>query len=135
MDIPPILPLVRLVCSNSILNYKYRGHNHISILDSMFYLLVDFIDTEDIDPQLVHPWADRICCYLPATCQRVHRFPKQNDIELSEMEHKNKQSYAAPYDVNDDLETQAARHRVTYRNGDVQLPIESDLPDGGATKL
>ncbi|KAL3871315.1 hypothetical protein ACJMK2_039322 [Sinanodonta woodiana] len=112
----------------------------VSLITSILVTIIsaywtDFVDTEDIDPQLIHPWADRICCFLPATCQRVHRFPKQRDIELSEMEHNNKHSYSAPYDVSDDLDKQPTRHRVTYRNGDVQLPVESGLPDGGATKL
>ncbi|KAJ8300303.1 hypothetical protein KUTeg_021822 [Tegillarca granosa] len=34
----------------------------------------DMNESEDIEPHLIHSVVDRVCCYLPLSCQRVHRF-------------------------------------------------------------
>ncbi|VDI75411.1 solute carrier family 5 (sodium-coupled monocarboxylate transporter), member 8/12, partial [Mytilus galloprovincialis] len=35
-----------------------------------------FNEPEDVDANLIHRLVDRVCCFLPVTCQRVHRMEK-----------------------------------------------------------
>ncbi|XP_045209396.2 sodium-coupled monocarboxylate transporter 1-like [Mercenaria mercenaria] len=37
-------------------------------------ILTDFNDPDNVDPTLIHRVVDRVCCYLPMCCKRIHRF-------------------------------------------------------------
>ena len=41
--------------------------------------------TTDIDPRLVVPWVDRLCCYLPARVRRIFYFGiDHGSVQLTE---------------------------------------------------
>ncbi|KAJ8316536.1 hypothetical protein KUTeg_005908 [Tegillarca granosa] len=42
----------------------------------------DMNESEDIEPHLIHSVVDRVCCYLPLSCQRVHRFRRTYQFQL-----------------------------------------------------
>ncbi|XP_071156115.1 sodium-coupled monocarboxylate transporter 1-like isoform X2 [Mytilus edulis] len=80
-----------------------------------------FNEPEDVDANLIHRLVDRVCCFLPVTCQRVHRLEKyKDDFELATvngaMNHGFESSETKMYDFGE-----KKLGGVIYRNGESKM--------------
>ncbi|CAG2218682.1 unnamed protein product [Mytilus edulis] len=83
--------------------------------------LIGFNEPEDVDANLIHRLVDRVCCFLPVTCQRVHRLEKyKDDFELATvngaMNHGFESSETKMYDFGE-----KKLGGVIYRNGESKM--------------
>ena len=46
----------------------------VLFLSFVFVFIVEFQEPDNTDPRYIHKGCDRVCCYLPMSCQRIHRY-------------------------------------------------------------
>ncbi|CAG2191042.1 SLC5A6 [Mytilus edulis] len=93
----------------------------LSSEDNLAYFVIGFNEPEDVDANLIHRLVDRVCCFLPVTCQRVHRLEKyKDDFELATvngaMNHGFESSETKMYDFGE-----KKLGGVIYRNGESKM--------------
>ncbi|OWF39949.1 sodium-coupled monocarboxylate transporter 1-like [Mizuhopecten yessoensis] len=117
-----------------IYHISYLWYALFAVLISIVVgIIVTFVSTfcfdlnrpEDIEKELVHPIADRVCCYPSISCQKVHRLSKKpaEYYETSLKKYNGHENldvgHDGPYTVtNGDLELKSKlRERTQRRNG------------------
>ncbi|XP_063423134.1 sodium-coupled monocarboxylate transporter 1-like isoform X2 [Mytilus trossulus] len=86
-----------------------------------------FNEPEDVDADLIHRLVDRVCCFLPVTCQRVHRLEKyKDDFELATVNGAMNHGFESSETKMDDF-GEKKLGGVIYRNGQSKMKSKENF--------
>lgn len=116
------------------LSYLWYGL-FATLLSLIVGILVTFItscclgfnEPEDVDANLIHRLVDRVCCFLPVTCQRVHRLEKyKDDFELAIVNGAMNHGFESSETKMDDFGEKKIGG-VIYRNGQSKMESKENF--------